>query len=94
MKYALLVIDDASLPLRKNACPNLSRPARRREPGLLPSPPVSNTLENLAPHLYGTVLPEVFGATPEEQKAALRQHPPQPQKITIALGTPREGLAS
>jgi len=55
MKQTLLAIDDVSLPLRKNVCLYLNKPAVRREPVLAPSPAESNAPDNLAAHFYGTV---------------------------------------
>ena len=52
----LLAIDDVSLPLRKNVCLYLSKPAVRAEPVLVPSPVESTAPDNLAAHFYGTVL--------------------------------------
>ena len=52
----LLAIDDVSLPLRKNVCLYLSKPAVRVEPVLAPSPLESSAPENLAAHFYGTAL--------------------------------------
>jgi hypothetical protein len=51
----LLAIDDVSLPLRKNVCLFLNKPAVRREPVLEPSAK-SDAPDNLAAHFYGTVL--------------------------------------
>lgn len=50
----LLAIDDVSLPLRKNVCLYLNKPAVRPEPVLSPSP--GNAPDNLAANFYGTVL--------------------------------------
>jgi hypothetical protein len=51
----LLAIDDVSLPLRKNVCLYLSKPAVRPEPVLLPGVGPSDP-DNLGTHFYGTVL--------------------------------------
>ncbi len=56
MRHTLLAIDDASLPLRKNTCLYLSKPAIHPQPVLAPSPIDSNAPDNLATHFYGTVL--------------------------------------
>lgn len=56
MGKILLAIDDISLPLRKNTCLYLSKPAVRQEPVLLPSPIESGAPDNLAANFYGTVL--------------------------------------
>ncbi len=56
MKTVLLAIDDVCLPLRKNVCLYLSKPAVRPEPVLVPSPTGSRAPDNLAAHFYGTVL--------------------------------------
>lgn len=51
-----LAIDNMSLPVTKNLCLHLSKPAVRREPVLLPSALDSNAPDNQAAHFYGTVL--------------------------------------
>ena len=56
MRHTLLAIDDVSLPLRKNVCLYLGKPAVRAEPVLRPSPLESAAPDNLAAHFYGTVL--------------------------------------
>ena len=56
MRQTLLAIDDVSLPLRKDVCLYLSKPAVRPEPVLVPSPLESDAPDNLAAHFYGTVL--------------------------------------
>ena len=56
MQHTLLAIDDVSLPLRKNVCLYLNKPAVRREPVLVPSPAESKASDNRAAHFYGTVL--------------------------------------
>jgi hypothetical protein len=56
MSTLLLSIDDTALPLRKNVCLHLSKPAVRKEPVLAASPFDSTAPDNLATHFYGTVL--------------------------------------
>ncbi len=56
MNITLLAIDDHSLPLRKNTCLYLNKPAVRHEPVLVPEPAECNAPDNLAIHFYGTVL--------------------------------------
>ena len=56
MTHVLLAIDDLSLPLRRNLRLYLSTPTARPEPVLAPSPLESQAPDNLAAHLYGTVL--------------------------------------
>ncbi len=58
MKQTLLAIDDVSLPLRRNVCLHLNKPAVRREPVLTASPLDSRAPDNLAAQFYGTVLHE------------------------------------
>ena len=52
----LLAIDDAALPIRKDLCYFLSKPAVRKAPVVTPSPRDSNAPDNLAAMFYGTVL--------------------------------------
>jgi len=52
----LLAIDDAALPIRKNLCLYLTKPAVRPEPVLAPSLRESYAPDNCAAHFYGTVL--------------------------------------
>jgi hypothetical protein len=52
----LFAIDDVSLPLRRNVCLHLNKPAVRAEPVLVPSPVDSPAPDNMAAHFYGTVL--------------------------------------
>lgn len=56
MEKRILAIDDASLPLRKNAVLYLNRPRIRPEPVLGPEAPSGDAPDNLAAHFYGTVL--------------------------------------
>ncbi|MCC6490874.1 MAG: prolyl oligopeptidase family serine peptidase [Candidatus Hydrogenedentes bacterium] len=52
----LLAIDDASLPLKRDMCLYLSKPAVRPEPVLTPTRDNPNAPDFLATHFYGTVL--------------------------------------
>jgi hypothetical protein len=52
----LLAIDDYSLPLKKNLCLYLTKPAVRSEPVLRASRDDEQAVDNLAAHFYGTVL--------------------------------------
>jgi hypothetical protein len=52
----LLAIDDVALPIRKNLCLYLTKPAVRPAPVLPPSPRESSAPDNCAAHFYGTVL--------------------------------------
>lgn len=52
----LLAIDDRSLPIRRNLCLYLSKPAVRAEPVLAPSRDNPRAPDHLAAHFYGTVL--------------------------------------
>ena len=52
----LLAIDNESLPLRRNLCLYLSKPAVRPEPVLAPSPFGSGAPDDSAAFFYGTVL--------------------------------------
>ena len=52
----LLAIDDLSLPLKRDVCLFLSKPAVRPEPVLTPSRDNPSAPDYLATHFYGTVL--------------------------------------
>ncbi|NUQ62088.1 MAG: hypothetical protein HUU20_06350 [Pirellulales bacterium] len=57
-RATLLAIDDYHLPLRKNLCYYLSKPAVRPEPVLKPERENPAAPDHVAAHFYGTVLHE------------------------------------
>lgn len=60
-RVTLLAIDDHALPLRRNLCLHLTRPAVRAEPVLLPERGNPDAPDNAAAHFYGGVVHEPGG---------------------------------
>ena len=78
----LLAIDDASLPLKRDMCLYLSKPAVRPEPVLTPTRDNPNAPDYLATHFYGTVLFEEGKYRMWYYACHLGRNPDWPQALT------------